>query len=143
VATTWVVYAAVAAVALAAADVFVKMAAGRLPNSLGMLLYGAVAFGVGLTWFVADRVRGDLERASTAGVLYAVGVGAAFSTVAVALYVAFRAGAPLSITSPAVRLSGLIVASVCGVLIWSEPVTPRYVAGVGLATAGVYLIVTR
>jgi uncharacterized membrane protein len=140
---SWMLYAVTAAAALAAADVFVKMAAGKVPNSLGTLIYGAVAFGVGLAWFVADRARGDLEDASTTGIVYAFGVGIAFSTVAVALYGAFRAGAPLSITSPLVRLSGLIVASLFGVLIWNEPVTPRYVMGLCLAVTGVYLIVTR
>lgn len=140
--TIWIVYATVAAVALAAADVFVKMAAGRVPNSLGTLLYGAVAFGVGLSWFLVDRTR-SAERVSTAGFVYALLVGVAFSTVLVALYGAFRAGAPLSVTSPLVRLSGLVVASLCGVLIWNEPVTPRYLLGVALATAGVYLIVTK
>ena len=39
----WMIYAAAA---LAAADVFVKMAAGKLPNSLGTLIYGAVALGL-------------------------------------------------------------------------------------------------
>ena len=141
--TTWMVYAAVAAAALAAADVFVKMAAGKLPNSLGMLIYGAVAFGIGLVWFVADRTRGELERASAAGVIYALGVGVAFSIVTVALYGAFRVGAPLSVTSPLVRLAGLLVASLCGVLIWNETMTTRYIMGLCLAGAGVYLIVTR
>lgn len=140
---TWIFYAATAAVALAAADVFVKMAAGKVPNSLGTLIYGAVAFGVGLAWFLADRARGHFERASTAGIVYAFGVGVAFSAVAVALHGAFRIGAPLSITSPLVRLSGLIVASLCGVLIWNEPVTPRYIVGLCLAVTGVCLIVTR
>lgn len=141
--TSWFVYSTVAAVALAAADVFVKMAAGKVPNSLGTLLYGAVAFGAGLSWFLADRARGSVERVSTAGLVYALLVGVAFSTVLVALYGAFRAGAPLSVTSPLVRLSGLVVASLCGVLIWNEPVTPRYLLGVGLAVAGIYFIVTR
>lgn len=140
---SWMVYAVAAAAALAAADVFVKMAAGKVPNSLGTLIYGAVAFAVGLTWFLVDRTRGGLQPASQAGIAYALGVGLAFSIVAVALYGAFRAGGPLSITSPVVRLSGLIVASVCGVLIWNEPVTPKYITGLGLAVTGVYLIVTR
>ena len=61
----------------------------------------------------------------------------------VTLYGAFQAGAPLSLISPAVRLSGLIVASVFGVFLWNEPVTPRYVIGLCLAVTGVYLIVRR
>jgi uncharacterized membrane protein len=140
---SWMFYAGVAAAALAAADVFVKMAAGKLPNSLGTLIYGAVAFAVGLTWFLVDRARGGLGQTSTTGVVYAVGVGIAFSAVTVGLYGAFRGGAPLSVTSPLVRLAGLIVASSFGVLIWNEPFTPRYVLGLCLAVAGVYFIVTR
>lgn len=140
---SWILYATVAAAALAAADVFVKLAAGKVPNSLGTLLYGAVAFGVGLTWFLAERARGGMEAASAAGIFYAIGVGVGFSIVTVALYGAFRAGAPLSVTSPLVRISGLVVASLCGVLLWREPVTLRYVLGLSLSIAGAYLIVTR
>jgi hypothetical protein len=70
---SWVVYATAAAAALAAADVFVKTAARKLPNSLGTLIYGAVAFGFGLTWFAIDRARGNLEHASTAGIIYCLG----------------------------------------------------------------------
>jgi drug/metabolite transporter (DMT)-like permease len=140
---SWMVYATVAAVALGAADVFVKLAAGKLPNSLGTLLYGGMAFAVGLAWFVFDRVRGRVEPASTAGIVYALCVGLAFSIVAAALYGAFKAGASLSVTSPVVRLTGLLAASVCGVLIWNEPMTPRYGLGLCLSIAGLYLIVTR
>lgn len=140
---SWMVYAGAAAAALAAADVFVKLAAGKLPNSLGTLIYGTVAFGVGLTWYLVDRVRGDLGPASASGVVYALGVGVAFSAVTIGLYGAFRAGAPLSLTSPLVRLSGLLVASLCGLLVWNEPLTPRYVLGLSLAGMGVYFIVTR
>ena len=139
----WMLYAVIAAVALAAADVFIKLAAGKLPNSLGTLLYGAVAFSVGLSWVVADRVRGNVEPVTAAGIVYALGVGVSFSAVTVALYAAFRAGADLSLMSPVVRLSGVIVASLCGLLIWSEPVTPRYAAGLLLTVAGLYLIVSR
>jgi drug/metabolite transporter (DMT)-like permease len=140
---SWILYAGIAAAALAAADVFVKLAAGRVPNSLGSLLYGAMAFVVGLAWFLVDRSRGSLAPASTDGIGYALAVGAWFSLVTVGLYGAFQAGAPLSVLSPVVRLAGLIVASVCGLLIWNEPVTPRYVLGLCLSAAGVYFIVTR
>jgi drug/metabolite transporter (DMT)-like permease len=139
----WMLYVAVAAVALAAADVFVKVSSGKLPSSLGVLLYGSVAFSVGLTWFLMDRANGLPIRASVAGVASAIAVGLSFSAVIVSMYAAFGAGAPLSVTSPLVRLGGLLVAGVCGLLIWNEPLTPRYAAGLLLSIAGVYLIATR
>ncbi|HEY8549165.1 MAG TPA: EamA family transporter [Vicinamibacterales bacterium] len=140
---TWMLYAAAAAVALAVADVFVKMSSGKVPNSLGVLLYGSVAFSVGLTWFLVDRVNGLPLRPSASGIASALGVGLSFSLVTVFLYAAFGAGAPLSVTSPVVRLGGLVVAGIAGLLIWNEPLTPRYAAGLLLSITGVYLIATR
>ena len=58
---SWMLYAAVAAGALAAADVLVKMAAGKVANSLGMLIYGAAAFGIGLI-LVLCRPHGRRRR---------------------------------------------------------------------------------
>jgi len=139
----WILYAAGAALALAAADVCVKLAAGRLPNSLGMLLYGSVAFATGLIWYGVDRVRGEPARVHLDGVLYALCVGVTFTLVTFGMYAAFRAGAPLSLASPLVRLGGLLAASVVGVMVWKEPVNARYVCGVVLAFAGLYLMMTR
>jgi hypothetical protein len=123
---SWTFYAMFAAAALAALDVSVKLGTGRLPDSLGTLIYGAFVFGVGLIWFVAGRRRGAFEYASTGGVVHSLVGGVAFSTAAVSLYGA-----------------GLIVASLSGVVIWNEPVAATYVVGLHLNVTGVYLIVTR
>jgi len=139
----WMVHVVIAAIALAAADVFVRLSSGKVPNSLGVLLYGVVTFSVGLTWFLMDRASGAPLRATPGGIASAIAVGASFSVVVVALYAAFSAGAPLSVASPVVRLGGLLVAAVCGLLIWKEPLTFRYALGVVLSTVGVYLIATR
>ena len=40
----WIPYALITAFALAAADFFVKLAAGKLSNSLALLIYGSSAF---------------------------------------------------------------------------------------------------
>jgi drug/metabolite transporter (DMT)-like permease len=139
----WIAYVAGAALALAAADVFVKLAAGRLPDSLGMLLYGTVPFVTGLIWYAVDRSRGSTPPADGAAVGFALAVGVTFTLVTFALYAAFRHGAPISLVSPAVRLGGVLVASVVGFLLWNEPFTPRFGAGLVLCGAGVYLMVGR
>jgi drug/metabolite transporter (DMT)-like permease len=136
-------YVAGAAVALAAADVFVKLAAGRLPDSLGMLLYGAVPFVTGLVWYAVDRGRGVAQPFDAHAVIFALAVGVTFTLVTFALYAAFRHGAPISLVSPSVRLGGLLLASVVGFVLWHEPITPRYAAGLLCSGLGVYLILTR
>ncbi len=140
---TWVIFALITSLALACADIFVKLAAGKLSNSLAMLIYGICTFAFGLIWVVWQRVQGGTQFAQTSGVFAAAGVGLAFSFVTLGIYITFGAGAPVSQASPTIRLSGLLLASLIGLLFFREPFTPRYMAGALLAIAGVYLIVTR
>jgi drug/metabolite transporter (DMT)-like permease len=139
----WLYYAGAAALALGAADTLVKLASGKLPDSLGMLLYGIVPFLTGLVWFARDHGNVSWSRISPAALLYALGVGVTFSFVTFGMYAAFRHGAPLSLASPLVRLGGLIVASVAGILAWKEPFTIRYLAGSLMTCAGLYLMLTQ
>jgi drug/metabolite transporter (DMT)-like permease len=139
----WVVLALISAGALASADLCVKMAAGKLSNSLALLLYGGCTFMTGLGWVVADKLRGADFFAQPAGVAAALGVGVAFSAVTIGLYFTFGAGAPVSLASPLVRIGGLLIASLVGLLLFQEDFTWQYLLGMVLAVGGVGLIVTR
>jgi drug/metabolite transporter (DMT)-like permease len=127
---------------LAAADVLVKAAAGRLPNSLGMLLYGSVPFAAGMVWWLIDR-KNVATAVTTKGVMFATGVGVMFATVTFCMYAAFRAGAPISLASPVIRLGGLVVASIAGLVLWKEPLTARYAMGLALVFSGIFLMLKR
>lgn len=140
---TWIPYALGTAVALAAADFSIKIASGRLSNSLGLLFYGSCTFLTGMIWVLLDKTRGVDLYAQFAGILAAVGVGIAFSEVTIGLYITFGAGAPISLVSPLVRLGGLLIASIAGILLLHEPLTIRYIIGMVLAFSGVALIITR
>lgn len=137
----WVIYAVGAAVALAVADALVKLAAGKLPSSLGLLLYGCVPFIAGLAWFLWDRSRNVAMTIEPRAAIFAVGVGVAFTLVTIALYGAFKAGAPISVASPLIRLAGLLIASAIGVVFWKEGISLRYAVGMILSVAGIVLIV--
>ena len=139
----WIPYAIGAAVALASADFFLKLAAGKLSNSLGLLIYGSCTFITGLSWVLLDKIRGLGLQAQPVGVLSATGVGVSFSMVTIFLYLTFGAGAPVSLGAPFIRLGGLIIVSLAGLFILHEPLTWRYGIGMILAISGVYLIVTR
>jgi len=102
----WISYAIGAAVALAAADFFIKIAAGKLSNSLGLLIYGSCTFIAGLSWVLLDKIRGVGLHAQTVGVVSATGVGVSFSLVTICLYLTFGAGAPISLGAPFIRLGG-------------------------------------
>jgi drug/metabolite transporter (DMT)-like permease len=130
----WIYYVLGAAVALAA---------GRIPDSLGMLLYGSVPFCAGLIWFLLNGRTAHPISISATGVLSGLGVGVMFSTVTFCMYAAFRSGAPISVASPLIRLGGLLFAALAGVLFWKEPLTARYLAGLALICSGMYLLLTK
>jgi drug/metabolite transporter (DMT)-like permease len=140
---TWISYALGTAVALATADFCIKIASGKISNSLGLLFYGSCTFLTGVIWVLLDRTRGVDLYAQPVGMLAAAGVGVAFSAVTIGLYITFGAGAPISLVSPIVRLVGLLIASIAGILLLHEPLTIRYITGMVLAFSGVALIITR
>ncbi len=136
-------YAVGAALALAAADFMVKLASGKISNSLALLCYGGCAFLFGLGWVLWLRCREVPQSMSMPGLLAALAVGVFFSLVTIGLYAAFSRGAPISVASPLIRVGGLLVASMLGVVFLHENITTRYVAGMVLACVGVYLIATK
>ena len=140
---TWMVYVVGAALALAAADVLVKAATGKVPSSLGMLLYGLIPFAAGVIWWLIDRRNVEAAAITTKGVVFGLGVGVMFAVVTFCMYAAFQQGAPISTASPIIRLGGLVVASIAGLVLWKEPVTARYIAGLAMVCLGIYLMLAR
>jgi transporter family protein len=140
---TWIVYALGTAFALAVADFCLKLASGKVSSSLGLLLYGSCTFLTGLCWVTFDKIRGAEIHAQAQGIVAATVVGIAFSAVTIGLYATFGAGAPISLASPLVRLGGLILASMAGLVLLNEPLTWRYICGIVLAITGILLIITR
>lgn len=140
---TWIFYAAGTAVLLASADVMVKFAAGKLSNSIALLLFGCSTFFISAVWVILERSRGVPLLAQPIGMVVATAVGVTFTFVTLGLYTTFAAGAPISLASPTIRLGGLLLASFVGMLLFQEPFSWRYAAGMVLAISGIYLIITR
>lgn len=128
---------------MAAADSFVKLAANRISSSLGLLIYGSCTFLTGLGWTLWNYTHHTPQYARPSGFLCALGVGVAFSTVTVCLYKTFEANAPISVAMPLIRLSGLFLVVLLGLVILREPLSLRYIVGLVLACIGLYLVVVR
>ncbi len=138
----WLPYALVCSVFLAAADFFVKLASSKISASLGMFIYGATTFIFGLAWVAYLKFTGQPLLFTRAGLLYSLAVGLAFSCVTLLLYLTF-AHVNVSLGSPTIRLTGIVIVSLLGILILHEPITWRYALGVLLTVAGIGLIILR
>ena len=139
----WIKFAIITILALASADVCVKIAAGKVSNSLAMLIYGSTAFLVSLAWFLQQYFTGIKPEYTSTGVIAAFGVALSFVSVTLGLYYCFAAGAPISLASPTIRLGGLCLASLVGIFFFKEVINFRYCLGMSLAISGVYLMMTR
>lgn len=139
---SWIPYALLCSIFLASADFFVKLASNKISSSMGMLVYGATTFTVGLTWVGYLKVTKQPLLITQQGLLYSLAVGIAFSVVTLLLYLTF-ARISVSIGSPTIRVMGILVASMFGILLLHEPFTWRYLLGLILTVAGVALIVFR
>ena len=138
----WIPLAALCALFLASADFFVKLASSRISSSLGALAYGLTTLAAGLAWVLYERATGQPQFSTPQGWGYAFLVGLAFSGVTILLYVTFSR-VEVSVGSPTIRLTAIVLASLLGIVVLREPFTWRYVLGVLLAVAGVALIVVR
>ena len=138
----WIPYALLCSIFLASADFFVKLASNKISSSMGMLVYGATTFTVGLTWVGYLKVTKQTLLITQQGLLYSLAVGIAFSVVTLLLYLTF-ARISVSIGSPTIRVMGILIASMFGIFLLHEPFTWRYLLGLILTVAGVALIVFR
>jgi uncharacterized membrane protein len=138
----WLLYALACSAFLATADFFVKLASNKISASMGMFVYGATTFAVGLAWVSYLKITGQPPLITQTGLLYAIAVGLAFSFVTMLLYLTF-AHIRVSLGSPTIRVLGIVFASLLGILFLHEPVTWRYVLGMILTITGVALIVLR
>lgn len=138
----WFPYALICAIFLASADFFVKLASNKISASMGMLVYGAITFIVGLIWVGYLKLTKQPLLITQPGLLYAIAVGIAFGTVTILLYLTF-ARVNVSIGSPTIRVMGILITSMLGILLLQEPFTWRYLIGLILTVAGVALIVFR
>jgi transporter family protein len=138
----WLPYALACSLFLAAADFFIKLASPKISASMGMFIYGATTFAVGLAWVSYLKITGQPLLITPSGLLYSIAVGLSFSFVTILLYLTF-AHVSVSLGSPTIRLAGIVIASLLGILILGEPFTWRYALGILLAISGVALIVLR
>ncbi|HET9588230.1 MAG TPA: DMT family transporter [Anaerolineales bacterium] len=138
----WLPYALACSLFLATADFFIKLASSKISASMGMFIYGATTFAVGLAWVSYLKITGRPLLITWTGLLYSIAVGMAFSFVTILLYLTF-ARVSVSLGSPTIRVIGIVIASLLGILILHEPITWRYTLGVILTIAGVALIVLR
>ena len=74
------------------------------------------------------------------GIITGLGVGVAFACVTFGLYATF-AQLPVSVASPLIRVGGIVVVSLIGILLFREKTSPLYFFGMILTLSGLSLLI--
>ncbi len=142
VSSTTIILALLAMAVIALADLSLKLSAGKISPSLGTLIYAATSIVIPLAWAAWTKRTSGLN-ASVEGVCWSVAVGLLFSVFTGLMFVIFSRGVELSVGSPAIRMGGIVLAAILGIVVFREGITFRYLAGFALTAVGVFLVVTR
>lgn len=140
--STTIILALLAMAVIALADLSLKQTAGRISPSLGTLIYAATSIVVPAAWAAWTKRNGGLQ-ATAEGVSWSIAVGLLFSVFTGLMFVIFSRGVDLSVGSPAIRMGGIVLAAILGVVVFREGITARYLLGFALTAIGVFLVVTR
>ena len=140
---TWILFPIGAALSLAAADFFLKLSSSRISSNLLALIYSLSTLILPAFLLAVARARGDEISSTREGLVFGILMGIAFSSVVVFLNLTFVSGVNLSVGTPVIRLAGIMLASLLGVLVFGEGISWRYVFGFALAVVGLFFIVTK
>lgn len=133
----WVVYALGAISAVAVSDLFRKLGSNLKDPFLSNLIFQLGSITTALVMFLLFSRKLDLN---SRGVVYALIGGVLISIFTTFSFKALETGPGVSTVIPVIRVGGVLLVSILGVLIFRDKVTWNLVVGILLAASGVYLI---
>jgi len=135
----WFVAALVTALFFGLYNVFVRLAAGKLPDAAGSAILEGSAF-VGLLLYILIFRPAPVVATTAAGWLYAVAGGICVTVGTVFYFYVFRHQSELTVVGPVVWLGTFAVMAVIGLMVFREPLTVKKSAGLILAILGIYFL---
>jgi len=138
----WQILATVVAVMFGAHNLFVKRAAGRLPDAWGAFILEAVAAVAVLVYLGVLALSGRMPAwPGDSGAVILVAVGGLFIAAGSVLYFwVFRIGAPLSQAVPWVLTGWVVVVVILGLVFEREALAWRHGAGFLSAALAIWLL---
>ncbi|MBU4502317.1 MAG: hypothetical protein KKA79_06990 [Nanoarchaeota archaeon] len=136
----WFVAAIVAAIAYGLHNVFTKLAAGNVSDSLGAFILeitAAVCILLYMFYLIFDNVKFDFTMK---GVIFSILAGLCVGLGTVLYFYIFRSGGELSIAGPLVLVGGILIMAVAGIVFFKEDITFMKVAGVVFGLISLWLL---
>ncbi len=129
-------------VMLGLADFSIKQTSARMSPSIGTLIYAMVAILPPLAWVLWTRLHEPLVITRD-GMLWATATGLSFGIFTGIVFLLFSRGVNLSVGTPVIRMGGIVLAALLGIIILREGLNWQYIIGFALAAVGIFLVATR
>jgi len=123
-------------------DLFVKLASGKINDSLGAAIMNIVSFVVAFGWFLIKMRMGVPTAVTRLGMTYSILAGVFVGLASIFFIRMFALGVNLSIGVPLVRVGMIVLGSLLGILVLKEGVNVKYLLGFLLSATGLYLLMT-
>jgi len=138
---TWIIASFVTAFLFGTHNIFVKLAAGKLSDSLAAyILEFSAAMLILIYIFLGRNLKSDLATASTAGIFYAILGGLFIAVGSIFYFYVFRNEATLSIAGPIIFAGATLVMITAGIVIFKEKLDLMTIGGMLLTLAGIALL---
>jgi uncharacterized membrane protein len=122
-------------------NIFNKIAAGKVSDSLGALLVESTAVLCILLFFIYLNLSGKKSVETTSqGIIFSILAGICVGIGSVLYFFIFRSKGELSIAGPIVWGGTLLVMAIAGILLLREPFSIQKLLGIALSLIGLFLL---
>jgi uncharacterized membrane protein len=122
-------------------NIFNKIAAGKVSDSLGALLVESTAVLCILLFFIYLNLSGKKSVETTSqGIIFSILAGICVGIGSVLYFFIFRSKGELSIAGPIVWGGTLLVMAIAGILLLKEPFSIQKLLGIALSLIGLFLL---
>jgi uncharacterized membrane protein len=137
----WLIGSILLAIIFGFFNLFNKIAAGKISDSLGALLVESTAVFCILLLFLYLSLTGKKSADTTnQGVIFSILAGVCVGIGSVLYFFIFRSKGELSIAGPVVWGGSLLVMAVAGILLLKEPFSIQKLLGIALSLIGLFLL---
>lgn len=136
----WFVAALVAALAYGLHNIFTKIAAGHISDSLGAFLLEITA-AICILFYIFFLVATDAKFSFTSrGIIFSVFAGVCVGLGTVLYFVIFSRGGELSTAGPLVLVGGVLLMAVAGIVFFKEEVSFIKLTGIVLGLISLWML---
>lgn len=136
----WLAIALLTAVFFGLYNFFIKVSSGNIHEILGAVILQAVALLLGCALLIYLKQTGDQFSFSSKGILYAVLAGLAVGVAEILTFMVFEKGIAVSIATPVIIGSSVVVSSVLGILFLRETISLIQLFALALIAGGIMLL---